>query len=57
MTLGAPAPMPVTVAAMLTAPSPPAATGQEAGEERVELSKPFRRNVDRDLRVLRGSWF
>jgi hypothetical protein len=49
--------MSVTVAAMLAAPSPPAATGQKAAEERVELSKPFRGNVDRDLCVLRGSGF
>jgi hypothetical protein len=39
---------------MLAAPAPPAATGQEPGEERVELRHSLLGNIDRDLVVLRG---
>jgi hypothetical protein len=45
------------VAAILAAPSPAAATGQEPGEERVELRHSLLGNVDCDLLVLRGGGF
>jgi hypothetical protein len=45
------------VAAMVGAPSPATATGQEPGEERVELRHSLLGNVDRDLLVLRGGGF
>jgi hypothetical protein len=47
----------MAVAAMLAAPSPPAATGQEPGEERVELRQALLGNIDCDLLVLRGCGF
>jgi hypothetical protein len=37
VTVGAPAPASMAVAAVLAANSPPAAMGQEPGDERVEL--------------------
>jgi hypothetical protein len=45
------------VAAILAAPPPAAATGQEPGEERVELRHPLLGNVDCDLLVLRWGGF
>jgi hypothetical protein len=47
----------MAVAATLPSPSPPAATGQEMGEERVELRQALLGNLDGDLLVLRGSGF
>jgi hypothetical protein len=45
------------VAAIFAAPCAPAATGQEPGEERVELRHSLLGNLDRDLLVLRGGGF
>jgi hypothetical protein len=47
----------VAVAAIPAAPSPATATGQEPGEERVELPHSLFGNIDRDLLILRGSRF
>jgi hypothetical protein len=44
----------MAVAAMLAAPSAPAATGQEPSEKRMELRYALLGNIDRDLLVLRG---
>src|SRR5215468_4405015 len=52
LAMGAPVPVSVGVAAIVTAPSAPAATGQEPSEERVELRNSLLGNVDRDLLVL-----
>jgi len=45
------------VTAMLAVPSVTAATGQEPGEERMELRDSILGHVDRDLLVLRGGGF
>jgi hypothetical protein len=47
----------MAVAAMLTAPSRSAATGQEPGEKRVEFREALLGDLDCDLLVLRGSRF
>jgi hypothetical protein len=47
----------MAVAAMLTAPSGAAATGEEPGEKRVELREAVLRDLDCDLLVLRGNGF
>jgi hypothetical protein len=45
------------MASIFAALSPSAATGQEPGEERVELRHSLLGNVDRDLVVLRWGGF
>jgi hypothetical protein len=52
--VSAPVAVSMAVAAMLAAPFPPAAIGQESGEERVELREALLGNVDCDLLVRRG---
>jgi hypothetical protein len=47
----------MAVAAMLATGSSAAATGQEPGEERVELRQALLGNLDCDLLVLRGGGF